>query len=530
MNDSIVIEDVGPISRVVLPAPPEGGVVELLGTNGSGKSTAIRTVQALGGAAKNADLTPRDGALEGRAEGFGVRLVVGSSRTTPRGELEALSIDADLDPSVLVDPGFKEETTNDRHRVVMLCRLLGVRADLDLFADLARDVIPGEDPRVAIRSIAGETTRATVDLPDMAAALKRDFEARARAVELDVATISGKISTLSSQYDGVNIDAPSDDKVLQAEVLARAGRLATLKSRVTEAARSAEARGKAREALAAAQQRSGSIDVEGAAAKLAAQEDALRTSDAAVKQAEARLAEARDALSAAERAQALARASVSAAREELRRDEAAIRDRDAAFAALESTAVVLAPEPGEIEEAESLVLLAQKAVEDGALVRHARAKKAEAESLLGALGEAQSRAARLREAAASCESVVARSVAPVAPGGLHIRRGRLMIPTEARGDTFFSELSEGERWRFAIPAFARALRARGGPEDLALMGIRQEAWEALDPNNKRFVDSIARDERVVIYTARATGDALRAQVFAETPEGSGAAPAEGEAS
>ena len=89
---------------------------------------------------------------------------------------------------------------------------------------------------------------------------------------------------------------------------------------------------------------------------------------------------------------------------------------------------------------------------------------------------------------------------------LRVESGRLVTDT-ARGVTFYSELSMGERWRIALDLAADQV-GEGG-----IIVVPQEAYESLDPQARDAIHKHAVARRVVVLTAEATDGGLRAEVY-----------------
>jgi hypothetical protein len=111
-----------------------------------------------------------------------------------------------------------------------------------------------------------------------------------------------------------------------------------------------------------------------------------------------------------------------------------------------------------------------------------------------------------RDAAKGVDEIVSRSIAAVAPRGMGVKDGRLVVETD-RGMELFSDLSAGERWRLALDVAIDAVGEDG------VVPIAQEAWEGLDPQNRIAIAQHARERQVWICTAEADEGDLRAEVF-----------------
>lgn len=151
-----------------------------------------------------------------------------------------------------------------------------------------------------------------------------------------------------------------------------------------------------------------------------------------------------------------------------------------------------------IEAAETAVTLANKAIEDGALITAAKANRAKQIEHTQSAAANRAAAVRLRKSADKVDDVLSGLVQGIA-GGIRVKNERLVIDTD-RGETLFSELSEGERWKVAINVCVDVVGSTG------LMVIPQDAWEGLDPINRNLIGSHARKCGVTIITAEATAD------------------------
>lgn len=494
MNGSkkIAIDNVQAIQHLEIPYPEDGGVVVLRGPNGSGKSTGIQAVHALVGG--DEQLAVRDGEVSGEVRGLGVTLrlsVAGRKRATRTGEPEVRSLGASVDPSILVDPGLKDPETADMHRARVLCALAGVPPTTAAFHGLL-------DPET-IDALAGSKARAAASLPEMAAALKRDVEAAAREAEAEQEREETQARSMTAGLSEVDLDGPHDELVLReaAEAAMRAGSEA--KGRAQGAQERRQRFAAAKGALDAAAAEGGTLGLEEARAATeaagAARDEAageverlraeLVVAEGRLREREAERAGAARALAAAE----ATAASVTAAREVV---DAGLGDQG--------------PGPEELQALEDAYQRARGAQERGTLIRAGRKRQAQAQDHVRAAQAVAQRAEEYRSAARGCWDVVAEAVARVAPEGIRFRDGRLVLET-ARGTTPFSELSEGERWRIALPACIRAVGAGG------ILAIEQGAFEGLDPSARAYIVDQARTARVTVYTGEATDGPLRVEVL-----------------
>src|SRR5690606_22450823 len=121
-------ENIGPIEHAVIPAPP-GKIVVLCGDQGCGKSTALETVKRLIG--EPANLSKRDGAKSGSAEGFDVRISV-NKLASRKGEASIGRLEG-MDISLLVDPAVKKPEAREARRIQELLGIAGATATVEAF-------------------------------------------------------------------------------------------------------------------------------------------------------------------------------------------------------------------------------------------------------------------------------------------------------------------------------------------------------------------------------------------------------------
>lgn len=96
---------------------------------------------------------------------------------------------------------------------------------------------------------------------------------------------------------------------------------------------------------------------------------------------------------------------------------------------------------------------------------------------------------------------------------LKVDGGRLVLTTESRGETYYQELSLGERWRVALDIAVRAVGAGG------VLVVPQEAWEGLDPINRAAIAERVAGTGVVLVTAECDETDLSAEVYESTGAG-----------
>lgn len=469
MAREIVVENIGPVTRLEIPIPEEGGVIVLRGHNGAGKSQTLDAVSALLGG--GGSLEPRDGEERGSVRGLGCELTV-KKRTSHAGTLEVERLQGE-DPALLVDPGLSDPIAADRARIRALCRLAKVQPSKALFDGL--------------EALAGVPLPITLadDLPESAAKTRRAIQVKARDAEDQANRAAGRMQSLLAGIGDVPLDGPCD-----AAALAEASTEAT--RALLRAEGEAEGRGRAMQAANGA----------GAAltlARAAYTGPTLEDAQAQMEAADASEVAAREALAHAQQANAEGRAGLMRAHEfatACAEWEKAIKQAEG-LSEFDETALAALREKARVaREAETL----------GRDIRKAREQRAAAEEAMHEADAMRQQAEKLREAAAGCDKVVSDAIATVAPRGLAVEGDRLTVE-HARGRIPFAELSHGERWTIALDVGIDAVGENG------LLAIAQEAWEGLDLGRRKQIAEHARRRRAVVLTAEATMGELTAEVL-----------------
>lgn len=477
---TIDLTDVGPVQHISIAVPEAGGLIVLRGRNGSGKTKTLEAVEsALTGRGK---LQVRDGTLRGRVEAFGVALTLGRSCRRV-GELEVTSLDGRLSVAELVDPGIKSPDAADAKRIKALVQLAGIAPSAELFWPLAGGREPFEE-------VVGTAALAADDVVSMAERVKRDFESAARKEESQADHAEGRARGAREAAAGIDVTAPDDGDALQSLFEAAIRRQATLDEQLdaynlaTRRAHDAAAK------LAAAQTEYRGPPpavafqvLQDARALVAASEFAERSAEQVLRQAQAALVQAR-----------------SRAGEALVVFDAAVL-HDSTTGDWQQTldeAVPQRPDTAAFSAAEEAVDQARGGVEAGALVRRAKQHLAEAAKAAEEAVLHRSRAESLREAAGGTDDVLSTLVARTG-SALRVEAGRLVLTT-GRGATYFADLSHGERWKLALDVAIDQVGERG------VLTIPQEAYESLDPTNRRLLAEHVRGRGVIVLTAEASDD------------------------
>lgn len=468
----ITATDAGPIRGLEfeLSGP---GVYVLRGPNGCGKSTLLDAVDAAAGKGDRKP-TKRDGAALGRVEVAGVVLKLGA-KVTKTGSLEVQSVEGQSALGTLIDPGYKDETVADQHRIEALLALVGAKSDPQAFAALDREA--GE----IIQCLPIQTS--AVAAADM---MRKALHDRALTAERDAERFAGQEQAARAAAEGVDISAPCDDAELQT-----AFQWAALEqSRLTTAAKAGL---KARQDAQAARQRLASVEdgdsLASATIACAKARECMEHTNEVIAdlkwslekaQSDLREENARHASEVKSLANATERASL---REQL----------ESVISAGESAEV---PTTAEIEAAQLAVDASRNSLQMAALVRKAREQVANANGFADATKQQATRAERLRKAAWAVDGVLADQIAQLGVP-VSIREGRMVVERNGR-EVFIGDLSHGERAALFLGPLSRSL-GKGG-----LATVDQSTWESLDGEARSAI--AAESARLGIYILTAESE------------------------
>lgn len=487
----ITIENIGPIERLTINVPEEGGLCVLRARNGRGKSKALDAIEnALGGTGK---LEVRDGEAKGSVDAFGVTLTVGRS-TRRKGELEVERLSGKYNIEMLVDPGIKNPEAADAARIKALIQIAGIEPDPSRFYAL----VGGQKQ---FEAVVGPAALASGDPVTMAEKIKRDLEQAARKQEEQAVHNEGRSLGYKKSAEGIDINAPSDALELQEALETAIRRQSELQATARAASEWQAAVVTARERLAESQQSFSGLTVEEALEDVAEAKQTLGEADDAV-------FAAREALKVAEDHQAEMKGELRHAQEMLKQAQSHSETIAKWRRQCEELPPAYSPADEVLLEAKQAVEDARQAIEQGALVRRAKRDIEAAKEALHEASEHRKQADGLREAAKGTDDVLSSLVAE-AGLPLFVKGGRLMLQTK-RGATFFADLSAGERRKLAIDGAIRKIGQRG------VLVISQEGYEGLDPIARRELSEHLKLRGVVAITAECDeSEEVTAEVFGE---------------
>ena len=479
ITKNIEIENIGPVERLVIPVPEDGGLVVLSGRNGAGKSNSLEAVESL--ASGKGKLSVRDGALSGRITGLGAVITVGRS-TRRLGELEVETLEGKLSIAELVDPGLKSDDAADGKRIKALVSLTGTEPDISEFYKLV-----GSKER--FQDLVSPTASESADWVTMADRIKRDIEKAARKEEDAAEYQEGKARGLCDVAEQAD-ETIEDADVLQQELLQAAQLVSQLEERQTQAKQGMERAKSAQSRIARL--------TDGLDERIEMLRDKKRQSEELYESLERSHGEMEQQIAELTSQAKLLRQKLAAEAEKLQdvtqRLTDAIESQTEVAELKEETSVCIAPvDPNEIEDAKNNVLWIQRRMEAAAVAREAAAKREDARRIRQKAAEHRRTAIELRNAAKATDDVLSELVGRTC-NVLRVEHGRLVLNT-TRGATYFSELSHGERWKLAIDIAISQLGNQG------IVVLPQEAFEGLDPVARKIINDHAKYRKVLVLTA-----------------------------
>lgn len=475
----IVIENVGPVERAIIPAQP-GRITVLTGANGIGKSTVLSAVNALAG--KSVRLQTKDGTVGGMASGFGVTLRIGRDGSNrARGELQVEAVEDGVDIASLVDPGLKDPVAADLQRMramAVLCGLQVRRTDVE-------QILGGAD---IYDRYCGDVEWS--DSPvEYLASVKKALEAAARRVEADVVRIGGIVEATEREVE----NAPRSDITVQ-QAMERLSCASNERAAVAERARMAEQQQRAR------------LEVRKSLDALESQSD---TADSIAKEIHERkvafaargdrIVQLRQELAALEGQHQQDRMELDALQRRLEKS----REREQAAQAMRdrlAETTVAAPTEQELHGAQQAVEDATAALAVAQAAHAAGTKRSLIDENRTIMRESAARAEALRAATKALPELLANAIRQRVPGIDVTGDLRLVVQGTARGSEYFAELSPGKRWSLALRMAAEAFRASGRP---GLLAVPQEAWDGLDGANRAEFQRAVAETDLIVVTAQA---------------------------
>lgn len=480
---TIEVENIGPITKLEIQVPADGGVCVLRGRNGSGKSTALEAAEALTG--KAAKLTTRDGSNgSGIVRGVGATVLLGR-KITRAGEVEVASLEGRISIADLVQPPIKDPAAADRQRIKALVSLTGVEPSVSMFREVVGDAV--DDIEVDW----------TGDVVEVSGRVKRALESKARSLETEASVREGQAKNAEDAAKDIGEDEPHDEGQLRAANIEAASAYRSMVDWERNARAAADHIAEARRKLEAARAGYTGPTVTSAT-------DARLLAGRRCTLSNGRLAQIRKELAEAEEEDRAARAAFSSACHAVE----AAQEHAQTVASYEQALQAASPElvdPARLQAAQEAAEAAAAAVERGAVIRQALEQRAKAKGYRDTATKFTLGAEKLRTAAGQIDDALSRQITTER---LYVQDGRLYARGHPRGDVAFADLSEGERWSLAFDAVAPIVGEHG------LIVLPQGAWEGLDRPNRQHVSELARRHKLVVLTAEATDGDIVAEEFA----------------
>lgn len=474
-SGKVKIRSVQAIKYIEFDMPPnQGGIRVFLGSNGAGKTTAIRCLESLMG--RKVPLEPSDDSPDGtgEVEGFGVKQKIGK-RVKTTGELEAATLEG-FEFSDLVDPPVKDPDARNRTRIKALVGLAGKKCSAEDFRELFE--VPEEfDSVVDVDELDGVT-----DALALAAAVKKSAESTARGLEAEVEDDAARWKLAVEQSKGASVDQPPK------AVSALADEYAAAKDRLE----TARAQNAAREAA---------IDRNAATEKAIAEHEGVNPGGG-LKDFEEMIESVNSEISDLEK-------KLKAARERLDVLHDSYDDLAEWHRQKDRLAKMIVQVPESVDES-ALEEAAESALE---ALQQAEEKKSQyeaagkAKTLAAKIKANKAKAERLRTVAKSVGTVISRQLPDdclLVPN----EDGMLGVHYEKRGHWIpMDELSEGEKFSVCLPI---ALKTLGSG---AVVPLRQESWQALDTSARKEIAKICKELKIWLVSGQVADCELRVESY-----------------
>lgn len=486
----IVISDLGPVEYFEFQLLPKGGILELHGDNGIGKSHVQRAVSALFGADVN--LSVRDGQELGSVSLGKGRVRVATRQTRSGGDptsLGVLHLEDQYSIDKLINPGLKDEVRNDQHRIKTLVQLSGGTVPWSSYEELVSHDA-GYD-RVSI-----EEAKEIGDTVAKNEAIKVIFERAARQVEASREEEQKRQAACVDAFPEIDVTAPHDEKALSEAVTAAIRFEEKLKSRKVAHDRAIELRTQAEAQLKRPRENTVAdatsklvaceAELEAATLSVTLQQEAIAGHDTEIDRLKGLIKDEETKRALAVKERETRQKSVDHAADNVAAANRAIKtceEQDQRLAELSGVLERDIPDDvddDDLEGAAFALTEAQQAQTLGVLVRKALEKREEAKKHKEQYDKHDARATKLRNSARCVEELLSEAVNVPQ---LKIEAGRLVLRETSE---LFERLSDGERARIAVEiACLRVSEQTGDGSRLSM--IPQAAWQDLQPKVKKLV-------------------------------------------
>lgn len=500
MTDKRIIRwtDNGPVKNYEIEVPDEGLVV-LIGPPGSGKSTMLQSLEDALDETRKSRIPIRDGAPRAEVSVFGQIVLRRSLQARRLGHLEFATLSGKFNIGDLVEPKYDKPASRDAVRIKAVLQLTSAQVDVAAFYPL----VGGQEE---FDEYVSSTQLGTNDAVELSARVKAAFELACRGLEKSVEQLRAQAEAARLSANGADINGPHDEVALSQAykvALQEQSRLEAEAKAYSDAEKKRDESREAKDKLAREYKGLGRPEALELAEKAKGVYEAAQSEVARLKE-ELRKAE-------------VGEASTKAASELADQRLETARVHADVFAALQEIVEAELPEPVlemDLQTAEIEVQTALEAVEKGALIRKAREDLQNASDLKSEANTKESKAAELREAAKSTDSVLAEAIQSLGLP-LGVRDSRFVVTNSDRnpdGVELFEDLSKGEKTKFVIRIAIKAVGPGG------MFPIPQEFYEGLTESNILSIAQELENSGVLAITAKAVdGESITAEVIEGFP-------------
>jgi len=492
---TIVLDGIGPNSKpVVVPIQP--GMTILTGYCGTGKTVTLAAIAVALGSNEKSLVKPTEGLHGGKVDCCGVVLSVSANRVTRTGDADVGSLE-EFDVGSLIDPPVKNADSRNAHGIKSLLRMTKAEADPALFHHLAGD-------KAAFDSLVGPDAQKSADLVEMAGKVKRAFEKKCREINQQAETEEAAAMADRDAMKGIDAAAETDPKKLQQAHTEAVQLHATLKTQW-------DAYWDAQEAAEAA--RAKLTDATGGARSIEECENIEAEKKDAYEKSSARVKEIEDELRVAKAEKLAAFDSMESAKEQT----AAARKTAAATAgwqaAINNAAGGIMPDESRMTAAEESVSVAQKRIEQAAVIRAAKERAANAKKHQEAADKLRKDAHRMDLAAKGTDAVLSKAVASERFRVIaEVLIGKLPDGVEKPYYSF----SDGERTLITGEEKIDRVRAAIPSDQMGIIDLPQRVAQDLPKSLLNRLAARAAEKNVCIVTGLVDEGPLRAIVW--TPD------------
>lgn len=469
----VTAENPGPIEGIhfVCDSP---GVWVVSAPNGAGKSYLMDTIQKA--AAGEGKIGVRDGETKGFIEVGGARVTFGR-QTRHGGEFQILNLEGRFNLKTLVDPGVVSAEAADKRRIATLVQIAGVVGDPALFK--AHEAFADYD-----EVCDADVTRR--DLVEMAGKVKARYEKASREVAENASAAKTKSTTLMAAASDLPMDAETDQAKLQAAYDAARDALVKAESQVEQYDKQKEAMREAQEKLAAEEAAYDGPTVEAAGSEL---DDSL-----------ARERQIAQEIKLLEQQMEVVKERTNTANERFKAAQEHHKVVESATRVIKAGTIV-PPTDADVSAFRDAKNRSSDALELGVKVRDAQMNLDIGKELQKQAEDLERKSERLRESAKATEDVLSAAISSARFRVKVVDAVTRVVVDHPRGaDTFYHELSHGEKWHIAIDEGADRV-GEGG-----LLPLDQEGWEGIDAFERPGIAEHAAQRGVIVLAPEATRD------------------------